>query len=223
MNRAAWILAGLFVVLVVVIIFMFGDDEGGETTTIPGETTTSVAGGTTSPEATTTVPPPTTSTSAESTTTTEGTTTTAGLEGNWAGDPVVVAGFGALGWWDGSVWVQVEAGSDLPLTGSEDYQVAAVGVQAVTTGSGPTTLCEPLQNPGVVLEDEQLLGDFPGPYGVAISASPCASVIAAKSRAPPRAWCCLRGRRLRRRSCRGLCAITRSRKPTGRWPSRWSG
>jgi hypothetical protein len=82
-----------------------------------------------------------------------------------------VAGFGALGWWDGSVWVQVEAGSDLPLSGSEDYQVAAVGVQAVVTGSGPTTLCEPLQNPGVVLEDEQLLGDFPGPYGVAISAS----------------------------------------------------
>jgi hypothetical protein len=46
-----------------------------------------------------------------------------------------------------------------------------LGLQAITTGSEPTTLCEPLANPGVVLENEEVLGDFPGPLGVAISAS----------------------------------------------------
>ncbi len=171
MNRTAWILAGLFVVIVVVLIFMFGDDEGEETTTSLGGTTTTLDGTTTSVDGTTTTGQETTTTSGETTTTTLGTTTTAGLEGNWADDPVVVAGFGALGWWDGSGWVQVEEGSDLPLSGDESYQVAFLGLQAITTGGAPTTLCEPLLNPGVELDNEQLLGDFPGPYGVAISAS----------------------------------------------------
>ena len=171
MNRTAWILAGLFVVLVVVLIFVFGDDTGEETTTSLGGTTTTLGGTTTSVEGTSTTGQEATTTSGETTTTTLGTTTTAGLDGNWADDPVVVAGFGALGWWDGSGWVQVEEGSELPLNGDESYQVAFLGLEAITTGGAPTTLCEPLQNPGVELDNEQLLGDFPGPYGVAISAS----------------------------------------------------
>jgi hypothetical protein len=170
MNRAAWVLAGLFVVLVVVLIFMFGDDEG-DTSTIPGDTTTSLGETSSTPVATTTPDEGPTTTTVESTTTTVGPTTTAGLEGNWADDPMVVAGFGALGWWDGTAWVQVEAGSELSLAGGESYQVARIGTQGIITGSEPTTLCEPLNNPGVVLEDEEVLGDFPGPYGVAISAS----------------------------------------------------
>jgi hypothetical protein len=169
MNRAAWVLAGLFVVLVVVLIFMFGDDNG-DTTTSSGETTTTLGGVTTTLDATSTTPEETTTTSGESTTTTEETTTTVGLEGNWADSPVVVAGFGALGWFDGAGWIQVEEGSELPLVGSESYQVALLGLEAVTTGGPPTTLCEPLNNPAVELDNEQLLGDFPGPYGVAISA-----------------------------------------------------
>lgn len=173
MNRTAWILVGVFVVVVVALILIFGRGDDEPTTTTLGSTTTSIgATSTTSAAATTTIGPETTTTSlGETTTTTLGTTTTAGLEGNWADDPIVVAGFGALGWWDGSAWVQVEGGTTLPVAGGEDYQVALLGVEATTSGGAPETICEPLNNPGVVLEDETLLGDYPGPYGVAISAS----------------------------------------------------
>jgi hypothetical protein len=171
MSRVGWILIALFVVLVVVLIFVFADDDDADTTTSLGATTSTVGETTTSANGTTTTGQETTTTSAESTTTTTGTTTTAGIEGNWADTPIVVAGFGALGWWDGSAWVQAEPGVTLPISGGEDYQVAFLGLQAITTGSSETTLCEPLDNSGVVLDNEQLLGDFPGPYGVAISAS----------------------------------------------------
>lgn len=171
MNRIAWVLAGLFVVLVVVLIFVFADDDDdGDATTTTGGTTTTLVGTSTTVGGTSTTEEVTTTTTGETTTTTEATTTTAGLEGNWADDPIVMAGFGALGWWDGNNWVQVEPGSDLPLTGNESYQVAFLDRQAIITGSSPVTLCEPLDNPGVVLDNEELLGDFPGPYGVAISA-----------------------------------------------------
>ncbi|MGH8913735.1 MAG: hypothetical protein ACRDZM_04370 [Acidimicrobiia bacterium] len=172
MNRTAWILVGLFVVLVVVLIFVLGDQDDGATTTSLGATTTISEETTTTPGGTTTTAQDgATTTVAGTTTTSLGTTTTAGLEGNWADEPVVVAGFGALGWWDGTAWAQVEAETELPLSGNESYQVAVLGLQAITTGGSPTTLCDPLDNPGVELENEQLLGDFPGPYGVAISAS----------------------------------------------------
>ena len=170
MNRVAWALAALFVVLVVVLIFVFGDDAAEETTTSLGAATTTLEGATTTVGGSTTTGDVTT-TSGDTTTTTLGTTTTAGLEGNWADEPIVVAGFGALGWWDGSSWVQVEPGASLPVAGDESYQVAFLGVDAIITGSDPTTLCEPLDNPGVVLDGEEVLGDHPGPYGVAISAS----------------------------------------------------
>ncbi len=171
MNRTAWILVGLAVVVVVILIFLLGGDDEPDVTTTLGAGTTSISSTTSTGEGTTTTGQVTTTTVGETTTTTSGTTTTAGLEGNWADDPVVTAGFGALGWWDGSAWVQVESGTSLPLAGGESFQVAFLGLEAITTGGAPEEICEPLNNPGVVLDNEELLGDFPGPYGVAISAS----------------------------------------------------
>jgi hypothetical protein len=176
MNRTAWILAGLFVVIVVVIIFMFGDDDETDlsTTTTSGATSTTLDGDTTSTAGATS-----TSTAASATTTTVGSTTTtiasttttsAAVAGNWGDTPVVAAGFGALGWWDGAGWVQVEPATALPVAGGEDYQVAAIGLEAIIVGGPPATLCEPVNNPGVLFENEQVLGDWPGPVGVAISA-----------------------------------------------------
>jgi hypothetical protein len=173
MNRTAWILAGLFVVIVVAIIFAAGDeDQGDETTTTTGSSTSSSPSATTVPDTgvTTTAGEVTTTSLPATTTTLPVTTTTAGVEGNWSGTPLVVTGFGALGWWDGSGWVQVESGTALPVAGGEDYQVAFVGLEATISGGAPTTLCEPLDNPGVELENELVLGDWPGPLGVAVSA-----------------------------------------------------
>jgi hypothetical protein len=173
MNRTAWILAGLFVVIVVAIIFVAGDeDQGDETTTTTGSFTSSSPSATTIPDTgvTTTAGEVTTTSLPATTTTLPVTTTTAGVEGNWSGTPLVVTGFGALGWWDGSGWVQVESGTALPVAGGEDYQVAFVGLEATISGGAPTTLCEPLDNPGVELENELVLGDWPGPLGVAVSA-----------------------------------------------------
>ena len=171
MNRVSWILAGLFVVLVVVLIFLLGNGDPGDTTTsLPGSTTT-LSGATTTPAETSTTAAEATTTVAETTTTTVAETTTTGLEGNWGADPLVVSGFGALGWWTGDAWVQVEQGTDLPVGGGEDYQVAYLGLEAVISGGGQVTICEPLENPGVDLSNGQLLGEWPGPFGVAVSAS----------------------------------------------------
>jgi hypothetical protein len=167
MRRWTIVLSILLVVIVVVLIIMFTGDEAGETTTSLGSsTTTSVQGTTTTGEGTTTSTGETTTTSAETTTTAP----PGGLEGNWADEPLIAAGFGALGWWDGGGWVQVDEGTSLPIAGGEDYQIAFMGLEARTIGSGEELLCEPLNNPGVVLADEEVLGDWPGPYGVAISA-----------------------------------------------------
>ncbi len=176
MNRTAWILSGLFVVLVGTVVFLVANDDEPVVST----TTSSVASTTTTePADTTTVPPATTTSTGVSTTTTAAvtttsipvtTTTSAAVAGNWSDTPLVVAAFGALGWWDGTGWVQVEPTTALPVVGGEDYQVAFTGQEAIVVGGAPTILCEPVNNPGVVLESEELLGDFPGPLGVAISA-----------------------------------------------------
>jgi hypothetical protein len=176
MNRTAWILTGLFVVLVVAIIFLAGrDDEtdSSTTTTSVSTTTTTLDGNTstTSVVTTTSTSIATTTTLAPTTTTTPPTTTTSvAVAGNWATTPMVAAGFGALGWWDGANWVQVDEGTTLPVAGGEDYQVALIGLEAIVAAGAPTTLCEPLNNPGVVFENEQVLGDWPGPVGVGITA-----------------------------------------------------
>lgn len=175
MNRTAWILTGLFVVLVVTIIFLVGrndETDASATTTSVATTTTQEVSTSTTSGATTTASSAVTTTTVAPTTTTVAptTTTTAAVAGNWASTPVVAAGFGALGWWDGADWVQVEPATVLPVAGGEDYQVALIGLEAIIVGGPPTTLCDPLNNPGVVFENEQVLGDWPGPLGVAISA-----------------------------------------------------
>jgi hypothetical protein len=81
-----------------------------------------------------------------------------------------VTGFGALGWWDGTAWVRAETEGALPVVGGEDYQIAVIGLEATTTGGPQDLVCEPVFNLGVVLENDHLLGEWPGPYGVAISA-----------------------------------------------------
>ena len=143
----------------------------------PGEsavTSTSLAT-TTSPAPTTTVPPTTsapqvtTTTAAPTTTTLAPATSTTLLAGVWAGLPLVTTEFGALGWWDDG-WVDAESVGALPVTGGEDYQVTVMGTSALTSGGPQTTVCEPLDLLGVTLADPELLGAFPGPYGVAISA-----------------------------------------------------
>ncbi len=138
-------------------------DSGGETTsTRPMETSTSSSDtSTTTAETTTTVP---------ETTTTEATTTTTELAGDWADEPLVVSKFGALGWWDGGNWVQVDELTSLPVSGGEDYQVVLFGSDEIISGGTPTIQCEPLFNPGVILSDTDALGDWPDPVGVAISA-----------------------------------------------------
>ena len=172
MTRTIWILGGIFVVLLIVLAVVFSSDDGptGDTTATPTSehTTTTVDAETSTTESrTTTTVESTTTTSPETTTTIESTTTEA-VSGNWADAPIVVAGFGALGWWDGSSWV--DAGNALPVVGGENYQVSVLGLTATTTGSGQELVCEPLENVGVVLANDTLLGEWPGPYGVAISA-----------------------------------------------------
>lgn len=142
-------------------------EETGETSTTVGESTTTISQ-TTTFESTTTTAAPTTTT--ESTTTTiVSASTTEPLAGNWADQPVVVTDFGAMGWWDGSDWVRAEEAGALPVLGGEDYQVSMLGEGSVTSGGPQTTVCEPMLNLGVELEDSNSLGLWPGPYGVAIS------------------------------------------------------
>lgn len=144
------------------------EETASTTSTQPPSTTSSAAA------TTTTAPPPTlvttTTTSTLTTTTLESTTTTTVVEGNWADQPLVVTAFGALGWWDGADWVEAQAEGELPVFGGETYQIAVLGLEATTTGGPQTQLCEPVLNLGVELDNTNVLGDWPGPFGVAISA-----------------------------------------------------
>jgi hypothetical protein len=114
----------------------------------------------------------TTTTTVATTTTAQPTTTTTSdlLDGDWADEPLITAAFGALGWWDGRDWVDAESAGTLPVAGGEDYQVVRLDQVGMTSGGPQITVCEPLELIGVELDDPDLLGDFPGPYGVAISA-----------------------------------------------------
>ena len=154
----------------VVVLVVGGACSSGET-----------AASSTSSAASTTIPTTSTTTTTQArmttttvpTTTTEGSTTTSRpflLPGVWAEQPLIVSAFGALGWWDGSSWTQVDDSTDLPVAGGEDYQVARLGGEASTTGGAATLLCDPIEVPGVELAHPDLLGEWPGPYGVAISA-----------------------------------------------------
>lgn len=147
-------------------------DDSADSTTTVGESTTTVEPMTTSPpttasatSTTTTVPETTTTTVPESTT-----TAAPGVEGDWADEPLIVADFGALGWWDGSDWIMAEDAGALPVVGGEDYQIARIGLQAITTAGPQTFVCDPIGIIGVEVDNAELLGEWPGPYGVAISA-----------------------------------------------------
>lgn len=144
-----------------------GDAGDSTSTTEPGATTSSKQPLAASTTATTGL---TTSTTVALSTTTSSTTTTTEPDGNWAELPLVVTPFGALGWWDGSGWIDAEEAGQLPVLGGEDYQIAVIGVDGTTTGGPQTLVCEPLGNIGVELEDSDILGEWPGPFGVAISA-----------------------------------------------------
>lgn len=151
-------------VAVVLLAVACSPDDAADTTTTTVAATTTTQAATTSTQETTKTTVATTTTLATTTTSSEE------LEGNWADEPLITTDFGALGWWDGSGWVDAVTEGALPVAGGEDYQVIRVGVLALTTGGPQTTVCEPLDNIGVQLAAPDLLGEFPGPYGVAISA-----------------------------------------------------
>jgi hypothetical protein len=160
----------LLIVILVAAACSPGDAADSTTTSTTPTTSTS---STVAAQGTTTVAPVPSSTTLAPTTTTSTATTTTGppeVEGDWAVEPLVTTDFGALGWWDGSEWLGAEAEGALPVEGGEDYQVTVLGELGVTTGGPQITVCDPLGLIGVELEDPDLLGDFPGPYGVAVSA-----------------------------------------------------
>jgi hypothetical protein len=169
-----WILGGALLLLLIILIsfsFLTSDGESGDSsTTLSAGAASTIAEIATTAADTTTTAAATTTTGGATTTTIVEATSSAVATGNWADEPLVVAGFGALGWWDGSSWVKVETGDSLPVNGGEDYQVAVLDLTATTTGGPQAVVCGPLDNIGVVLSHEELLGAWPGPYGVAISA-----------------------------------------------------
>lgn len=135
--------------------------EVAETTSTSSTTTSTTS--TTVPSSTTSAPPTTTTTVPPSTTTTD-----SGVAGTWATAPLIVAAWGAVGWWGGSGWVG--SFDSLPVAGGEDYQVVSVSNSGLVSGGPPVEVCEPLQNLGVELSQPELLGAFPEPIGVAVSA-----------------------------------------------------
>lgn len=152
-------------------------------TTSDDSSTTSFEPGTTP----TTAPPESTTTSGPvaSTTSQLPTTTTSLVAGIWAEQPLIThANWGgmALGWWDGSAWVQVDENTALPVSGGEDYQIALLGSEGVLQGGPQTnTGCDvvvPDGLPSILLSDEEALStaiddgssEARFVYGVAISA-----------------------------------------------------
>ena len=133
-----------------------------DSSTSTSSTTTSTTS-TTLPPTTTTPPPTTTTTVPPSTTTTE-----PGISGNWADQPLIVTAWGAVGWWAGSGWVG--SFGSLPISGGEDYQVVSVSGSGIVSGGPQIETCEPLNNLGVELSEPEKLGEWPGPFGVAVSA-----------------------------------------------------
>ncbi|MFZ0012817.1 MAG: hypothetical protein WAL25_01760 [Acidimicrobiia bacterium] len=115
------------------------------------------------PAVTTTTGAQVSTTNLASVTTTSSTPTTL-VEGNWAEVAVITSSVAnrTLGWWDGSNWVQAEDGMDLPVSGGEDYQVALLGSDGVsTTGGARITGCDiydpDIDFPGIELADPDLL------------------------------------------------------------------
>lgn len=155
--------------LVIAIAIAACSPTTASTTTLETTTTLDSTTTTTLEDPTTTVPSTTTS---APTTTQPPTTTTTGVQGNWAAQPLIIARMGALGWWNGASWIDAQEAGALPVAGGESYQVARVGLaDEVVTGGPPIVQCEPfVNNLGVDVDQPGLLGEWPGPAGVAISA-----------------------------------------------------
>jgi hypothetical protein len=69
----------------------------------------------------------------------------------------------ALGWWDGSEWVQASEDTTLPISGDESYQVALLGSDVIVEGGPQHNLgCEMAgaAQPGVELSDSEALSTF---------------------------------------------------------------
>lgn len=129
-------------------------------TSTTGFNTTAAASATTS----------STTTLAVTTTATPQSTTSSVVEGRWADGPLITTDFGAIGWWDGSTWLDAAKEGELPVVGGEDYQTIVGDRLGITTGGPQTIVCETLGLLGVRLAEPDLLGGWPGPVGVAISA-----------------------------------------------------
>ena len=138
-----------------------------------------VAGTTTIPPTVTTLPTTTamaTATTTASTTTTVATTSTEvegpWVEGNWVEEPLIIASFGALGWWDGEAWFQVETDTELPVSGGEDYQLALFGDGGLITGGDWAVSPDPVPcpYPSVEVPDPDRFVNASFGRGVAISA-----------------------------------------------------
>lgn len=162
------------ILVIALLVAACGPSDADSSSTSSTSATSSTLASTTTSEALTTTTEQSTTTTTEATTTTTTlppTTTTTQLQGNWAGQPLVIARMGAVGWWDGSQWVDAQDEGSLPVVGGENYQVARIGIEAVVLGEAPTTLCEPfVNNLGINIDQPDLLGEWPGPAGVAISA-----------------------------------------------------
>lgn len=156
--------------LVLALMVLVPACSPGETSESTTSSTSIVASPTTQPAATTVAPPATTTTTTSATTSSVSATTTLAPTGNWATQPLIVTDFGVLGWWDGADWLDAESEEILPISGGEDYQTVVGDDLGMTTAGPQTTVCDPLELIGVELADPDLLGDYPGPYGVAISA-----------------------------------------------------
>jgi len=128
----------------VAVVLLVAACSPGETADSTTSTTEGTATTTTQAVVTTVSSATTTSAMATSTTSAPTTTTSTGIEGNWADEPLVTVGFGALGWWDGSDWIDAEEEAELPVEGGEDYQVIRLDNVASTTGGPETVFCEPL-------------------------------------------------------------------------------
>jgi len=155
--------------MIAVLAVACSPGEAADSTVTTG-TATSLATTTPGGGPSTTVAVTTTTSALTTTTSSPATTTTGLLPGTWADGALITTDFGALGWWEGSDWLDAETQGALPVVGGEDYQTIVLDELGRTTAGPQTTVCEPLDLIGVELADASLLGSFPGPYGVAISA-----------------------------------------------------
>lgn len=133
-----------------------------------------VACGTGSSESITTISSTTTATSeaqstssaAAATTTTADVTTTTAAEGLV---PLVVSRFGAMGYWDGSSWVDVEGPGDVPVESGTEFQVVLLDQPITAAFGGAVSLCEPAGS-ALMEFDPPLPGELQGPGALAILA-----------------------------------------------------